>query len=240
MDLVVDIGNTSTKIFLFHDDTPIEQRMDERGDIIALLADICASYGVKNAIVSTTKYHDQKLAEQIKRIVPNTIFFDPATTPVPIINNYHSPKTLGADRLAAAVGAVAKYGKRDMLIMDFGTALTVENIVNGEYMGGNISLGLSSRFNSLSAMTDRLPRLEPSLDFMKFGTTTTAAIEAGVMQSMLFEVEGYLANNKEKTIIFTGGEAFYFEKLLKIPIFVDCELVPFGLNRILKYNVNKI
>lgn len=240
MDLVVDIGNTSTKIFLFHDDTPIEQRMDERGDIIALLTDISISYGVKNAIVSTTKYYDHKLTEQIKRIVPNTIFFSPGETPVPIINKYHSPKTLGADRLAAAVGAVAKYGKRDMLVMDFGTALTIENIVDGEYRGGNISLGLSSRFNALGALTDRLPRLEPNLDFMKFGTTTTTAIEAGVMQSMLFEIEGYLEQNKEKTIIFTGGEAFYFEKLLKIPIFVDCELVPFGLNRILKYNVNKI
>ena len=240
MDLVVDIGNTSTKIFLFHDDTPIEQKINENDDIITLLSEVCVSYGVKNAIVSTTKHHDPKLNDYIQKIIPNTIFFDPATTPIPIKNNYHSPLTLGTDRLAAAVGAVAKYGKRDLIVMDFGTALTVENIIGGEYMGGNISLGLSSRFNALSSLTDKLPRLTPDVDFMDFGTTTTSAIMAGVMQSMLFEVEGYLEKNKEKTIIFTGGEAFYFEKLLKLPIFVDCELVPFGLNRILKYNVNKI
>ncbi len=240
MDLVVDIGNTSTKVFLFHDDTPVEQRMDEREDITSLLSDLCNSYGVVNAIVSSTKHPDKKLLDFIKKTVSNTIVFEPGQTPVPIVNNYQSPETLGADRLAAAVGAVAKYGDRDMIIMDFGTALTIENIVGGEYMGGNISLGLSSRFKALSSLTDKLPQIEPTSDFMDFGVTTSSAIASGVMQSMLYEIEGYLARNQEKITIFTGGEAFYFEKLLKLPIFVDCELVPFGLNRILKFNVNKI
>ena len=60
------------------------------------------------------------------------------------------------------------------------------------------------------------------------------------MNSVQFELEGYIARMAEKKadfcIIFTGGEAKYFVKRIKNTIFAEPNLVFCGLNRILEYN----
>jgi type III pantothenate kinase len=68
------------------------------------------------------------------------------TTPTPIGNAYASPETLGVDRLAAAVAAVEVMGCRDCLVVDFGTAITIDLVEDGVYRGGNISPGVRTRF----------------------------------------------------------------------------------------------
>ena len=45
------------------------------------------------------------------------------------------------------------------------------------------------------------------------------------MNGIVYEIEGYMRNNTEGVVIFTGGDANYFEKRMKNPIFVICNLV---------------
>ena len=65
----------------------------------------------------------------------------------------------------------------------------------------------------------------------------------GVMNSLTFEIEGYMARMEKKIddlcVIFTGGDAKYFAKRIKNTIFANCNLVFCGLDRILEYNASE-
>jgi type III pantothenate kinase len=131
-----------------------------------------------------------------------------------------------------------------VLVIDAGTAITYEMITaENEYLGGNISPGMETRFKALNQFTGKLPLVTPSDDFQLLGTNTESAIRAGVQLGLLFEVEQYITyfNNiyQNLEIIITGGNAKFFDKKLKNSIFVHFNLTLIGLNRILEYNVKK-
>ena len=62
----------------------------------------------------------------------------------------------------------------------------------------------------------------------------------GVVSGMVFEIEGYVSQNPDNMVVFTGGDAIYFAKRMKNPIFVVCNLVLMGLALIADRHVRKI
>ena len=120
------------------------------------------------------------------------------STPVPIGNAYLTPETLGADRLAAAVGAVELTGGGDCVIVDFGTAITIDLVTDGVFRGGCISPGLRMRFRALRDYTSRLPECSPTDIDTEIGRSTREAIEQGVMQGVRYEIEGHISRLTEK------------------------------------------
>lgn len=206
----------------------------------AHLASLVVRYDVQRAICSSTRGEVAQTEALLARHVPQVVSFT-ADTPVPVGIDYATPETLGRDRVAAAVGASVLYPNRDVLIVDFGTALTMDYLsADGVFHGGSISLGVTNRFRALHEYTASLPLVEPTEVEQLFGNSTKTAIAQGVMNSVQFELEGYIARMAEKKadfcIIFTGGEAKYFVKRIKNTIFAEPNLVFCGLNRILEYN----
>ena len=206
----------------------------------AHLASLVVRYDVQRAICSSTRGEVANELMLLARHVPQVVSFT-ADTPVPVGIDYATPETLGRDRVAAAVGASVLYPNRDVLIVDFGTALTIDYLsADGVFHGGSISLGVTNRFRALHEYTASLPLVEPTEEEQLFGNSTKTAIAQGVMNSVQFELEGYIARMAEKKadfcIIFTGGEAKYFVKRIKNTIFAEPNLVFCGLNRILEYN----
>ena len=65
---------------------------------------------------------------------------------------------------------------------------------------------------------------------------------SGVVNGILFEIKGmishYTLKYKDLEVVFTGGDAAYFESLLNMKIFTDPNLVLKGLNEILEYNAH--
>lgn len=163
-----------------------------------------------------------------------------SSVPVPVVNLYETPQTLGADRLAAAVGANAIYPSNNILVVDFGTAITVDLVSDkGEFMGGNISPGATTRFKALHEYTG-LPLLSLNENERHIGLNSKEAIENGVVNGIVYEIDGYIRDLGKKfdnlKIIFTGGESNFFVKRFKNTIFANYDLVVYGLNRILEYN----
>lgn len=104
---------------------------------------------VDRAIVASTGGCAAPLVRMLRERAVRCLEFTPAT-PVPIRNAYGTPATLGADRLAAAVGASLVAAGRDALVVDFGTAITVDYVSgDGTYRGGAISPGMRMRFEAL-------------------------------------------------------------------------------------------
>ena len=244
MNLIIDIGNSRAKVVVMDGDTLIKEYVAEEFSH-SLFAEIMETYPtISRAIIASTRGDEEATKEIVAERLGKVVVFKPATTPIPLANHYHTPETLGADRLAAAVGAQAMYPDSDIMIVDFGTAITIDFVEGGAFKGGNISPGVTTRFRALSDYTARLPRCYATEEVLDYGRTTKEAIEQGVMRGVEHEILGYaeafLQKNVKKHIIFTGGDAKYFVKRIKNTIFADCEPVVFGLNRILNYNAERI
>jgi type III pantothenate kinase len=240
MNLIVDIGNTFIKAAVVECDKVLDmQRFTSLKDMSA--AGFVEAYApICRAIVASTSEDTSQVAEWLRGLGIETLEMTPST-PVPIGNSYQTPQSLGVDRLAAAVGAVSEVGE-DCLIVDFGSAITIDVVEGGVFRGGNISPGVRTRFRALHDYTERLPECEPTQEQLIVGKSTREAIEQGVMQGITNEIEGYIRSfmqsNAKLSLIFTGGDAKYFVKRIKNAIFAKCDLVFCGLNTILEYNAS--
>ena len=243
MNLVIDIGNSQTKVAVF-DAGEIVHTISTRSLDAIQLGDLKRNYpGISHAILSSVADKDLVL---LKALTNEYRFFLEFShhTPIPIENLYESKTTLGLDRLAAAVGGTFLFPAKDLLIIDAGTAITYDVIdCNNRFLGGNISPGLSMRFKALNRFTKKLPEIASNNQWPEIGNTTENAIRAGVQQGIIFEMDGMIEKIRRKwpfcEVILTGGDSLFFEKKLKNTIFVKSDLTLIGLSRILEYNVNK-
>ena len=140
------------------------------------------------------------------------------------------PEYLTADRYASIVAARYLFRNRECVIFDFGTTLTIDFLdKEGKYAGGNISLGCRTRFKALNRYSKALPLVDTPESVCEKGMSLRTSIESGVISGIMFEIQGYLGQNHENIVIFTGGDAIYFAKRFKNSIFVVCNLVLMGL-----------
>lgn len=241
MNLVIDVGNTQTKLAWFEQGKLSETvRIDNQSSDV--LHDLLISKPASRAIISSTGDIDQGLSQTLEKTKTSVTTLD-HQTPLPITLSYRTPETLGRDRIAAAAGARYVCPFCNVLIVDMGTAITVDFInTEGIYMGGNISPGLQMRFRALHEFTARLPLVQKDSAFAAFGSDTVSAISAGVQQGIIFEINSYIDEFARKhpacEFIITGGDAGFFVSKLKRSIFVIPDLVLKGLNYILEYNVS--
>ena len=240
MNLIIDIGNTVAKIAVFKDKDIVEVFYDSN-QTLENLPDICAKYAVEKAIAATVIDLNEQVSAQLARL-PVPLLWLNETTSLPVENLYETPETLGYDRMAAVVGANEQFPGRDLLVIDAGTAITYELIdASGSYLGGNISPGMTTRFRALNLFTEKLPLVVEQEYIPLVGTDTETAIQAGVVNGIVCEMDGYIEMLRLKypnlLVFLTGGHSFYFERRLKNSIFADINLVLTGLNRILEYNV---
>lgn len=159
-------------------------------------------------------------------------------TPVPLRNCYLTPETLGADRLAAAVGAAAIHPDEELLVADIGTACTYDFVsARGEFLGGNIACGPGMRLRALHHYTARLPLVSGHFDnIAHYGRTTEEAMRSGAMQGIVAELMLYSGNGRERRLMLSGGWAPEIAALLptEVPFEIHPHLVNRGLYSILK------
>ncbi|MDO5489350.1 MAG: type III pantothenate kinase [Bacteroidaceae bacterium] len=242
MKLIIDIGNTVAKLVAFDGDEPVEE-IRTCNDSLSALGAFATKYAFTHGIVGTVKGLTAEAEEQLRSLKIPILRFSPQT-PVPITNRYKSPGTLGADRLAAAVGASSLKPGKDLLIIDAGTCVTYEVIdAKGNYWGGNIAPGMQMRLRSLNEFTAKLPLVSAEGDVPGMGYDTETAIRSGVLRGMKYEIEGYIRSMRRKyphlLVFLTGGDKINFDTTIKSIIFADKFIVPRGLNKILDYNHDK-
>ena len=167
MYLIVDIGNSRAKIVVVEGTNILYNTVTESVSVDVVEKLVAQYRGITHAIISTTRGDGESVKTLLSGYIGEVMLFRSATTPIPIANHYHTPNTLGADRLAAAVGAWAMYPDSDVMVVDFGTAITIDYVVGGAFVGGNISPGVSTRFRSLADYTACLPLCEPTEEVLE-------------------------------------------------------------------------
>lgn len=237
MNLAVDIGNTSVKLGLFEGEE-LKEVVTGAESLPVLLS----RHLISHAIVSRTgEENDMGKALRAKKI--HTLFLSSALKlPVEIL--YQSPETLGSDRIAGSVAARHLFPEHPVLKIDFGTCITYD-LVNeqGQFIGGAISPGMTMRFQAMHHFTAKLPLIQPEkpTEIELTGTDTATAIRSGVVHGIRTETEGIINEYRSRymnlKVVSTGGDAPFFDALLKSEIFTRPYLVLEGLNRILNYNL---
>lgn len=236
LNLAIDHGNTRSKAATFSGRSLVKEfSFSSSND----LNDFLKRNAYSSIIISSVKKDtdDLNLALSAQRI-----FYLTYQLPLPIKLLYHTPQTLGVDRLAAACGAKDIFPHKHCLVIDIGTCINYEFIDDvGNYYGGAISPGLRLRFESMHQFTGQLPLAGPVDESNLIGMTTEECLQSGVMNGATAEIEGMIAFHKKKypsiEVILCGGDSHFFEKKIKGPIFVAPNLVLKGLNSILLSNV---
>ncbi len=245
MNFTVDIGNSLIKISGFEGSNMVMHKVFESCNIDEARLFFLNNLNLKNvnAIISSVQnevfVNKNDISDEI-----NIIYFS-YKTPTPLNLQYESLETLGTDRLAAAVGGSCLFPGNEVLVVNAGTCITYEFIDKDKnYFGGAISPGLMMRFKALHTFTGKLPLItQPFVKPNIIGTNTMECLNSGVINGICFEIDAmidsYCKSYPEIKIVFSGGDVFYFDKMLKSKIFATENLVSYGLNQILLYNAQK-
>lgn len=244
--LTIDIGNTMVKVSVFEDMRLIQSasgKVSSSHDLLEMVGSMLTYNSADGAAICSV---GKEVADLIKML--NTEYDLPVvelgpSTPLPIEVCYGSRKTLGADRVAAAVGV--SNPEFAVLVVDAGTAVTADLVADSRFLGGNISPGLLLRFRSLHDFTSRLPLIRPEGILDTFGHDTESAIRAGVLGGLLAEIENDFRNAQslypDARLVLTGGDADLLAPLLVargLQPEIDAEAVGRGLVKVFNYNNN--
>ncbi|MHB8259360.1 MAG: type III pantothenate kinase [Bacteroidia bacterium] len=242
MNLVVDLGNTHTKIGIFLDKELIKKKYFEKNPTNEIKKLLVEFPDIKHSMVSSVINHDKEIVNTLQN---KTLCIDfDINTRLFFKIQYKTPETLGKDRIAAVAGAIALYPKKPLLVIDAGTCIKYNFVIStNEFVGGAISPGIDMRFKALNIFTDRLPHLQFDSAISGaelIGSSTNTSILSGVQQGTLFEIEGFIKNfkekNKEGIIVATGGNLSFLVDGLKNSIFAAPDLILYGLNEILLFH----
>ena len=154
-----------------------------------------------------------------------------------------NPGQLGADLVADAVAALAKYPK-PLIIFDLGTANTMSVIDGkGQFLGGAIMAGPRLSADILSTRTSQLPRIELDAPPKVIGSNTVHCMQSGaifghaVMIDVLIERVEEELGEKVAAVVATGGLSGRVVPFCRREITVESDLILHGLRII--YNKNK-
>ena len=253
MLLAIDIGNTNLVIGCIHDDkilfkariaTDRTRTSDQYG---VEIKSILEAYGVKRSDIEDCI---------ISSVVP-PVFNSVRTGVIKIIGkqpmvvgpglktglNIHVdvPSQVGSDRIVIAVAALAEY-KAPLLLMDLGTATTIESVEpDNVYMGGVIIPGVRVSLDALTSRAAQLPGISLDQPKQVIGKNTVDCMRSGMMYGTAAMIDGLVERMEEElghrcTLIATGGLAQFITPLCKREIILDKDLLLKGLNIIYRKN----
>lgn len=240
--LTIDQGNSAAKMALWRDSEPIDEHIAPR-----LTPDVIAHFlephdRLKAAIYCSVASHGTEAVAALSNFAQRVMRLS-SEIRLPIQIEYGTPGSLGADRIAAAVGARAVCPDAPLLVVDAGTAVTYDHVTaDGRFVGGNIAPGMNMRLEALHRFTARLPRVEVPREIPRgsfLGHDTSSAMILGAVYGIVGSISYYKQHLPEQTrVVMTGGWARELSQLVDFDVIVEPNLVSKGLNRILLYNEN--
>jgi type III pantothenate kinase len=215
--LVVDVGNTTTKIGTWNGEVVEAVSIHPTRELSAILEHVsqltaaAGSAGGREFEVALCSVVPEaawlEWCEQ--RAIP--VFVVHGDSPSPLTNRYRAPARLGPDRLAAAVGAVGRFGA-PVIAASLGTAVVVDAVSAAkEFLGGAIWVGMATGFATLAERIVALPRVSAEPSTTPIGADTESCIHVGASYGTASLVEGVAARMREfigdAPLVLTGGDA---------------------------------
>lgn len=230
MILSIDVGNSATSyglfegeklIFQFRQTTNINSSSDEIG---IFLRSVLRENGFdwkqisKIGCCSVVPSINYSLSSACSKYLEKEPLFIQAGIKTGLKLKYSNPREIGADLIAAAMGAVAVKPDTNLIVVDMGTATTIELITKDkEFLSGCILPGLKISVDALSSKTANLTPVEILKPSHICGTSTAEAIQSGIyygtagsIKELCYLYKKNIFHNEETFIIGTGGFARIF------------------------------
>lgn len=228
-NLLIEIGNTALKA-AYTQGLTLGKTFRYQGE--RMMEFICSLVEKEEKpelmVVSSVRNVTEEDEQIMRSCCANMILLDSNHTDV--LRAYGFPEYLTYDRAASMIATRHLFKGQKCIVFDFGTTVSIDFLSeNGVYEGGNISLGLRTRFKALNRYARVLPLVNTPKEIPHKINSTLSSIEAGIVSGILFEIEGYVSQRPGSVVVFTGGDAEYFAKQTKNPTFIVCNLVLMGL-----------
>lgn len=147
-------------------------------------------------------------------------------------NGYRDPSRLGVDRWLGMLGARARVSG-SFLVVDAGTALTIDAVAGDRHLGGFILPGIDMQRDALGQRTALVGRAEGQAG-LAWGCTTADAVCNGTLFSAVATVEKALVELRTRVddtcaLVMTGGNAPGITRMLSEPVVLCDDLVFTGM-----------
>ena len=195
--LLFDLGNTRLKLAVWragdadvvaidaHAHADVGQLLDWLNRTLdAIEGEPVNAYGVSVAGQNVMQTIESLLTSRNPALDVRWVW--PQTHSHGVVNAYPNPSQLGADRWAAMLGLMQRFGnnQQSIVLANFGTATTVDTLSRDRhFLGGLIFPGVSMMQTSLSRGTARLPLAQGEVN--DYPTNTHAAITTGIVAAQL-------------------------------------------------------
>ena len=237
MNLLIDIGNSLTKIAVFNKAKIITEFKIKKIDL-TFIKDVVNDNKIINCAISNVGPRIDDLYFFLEENINLYIFDDKII--LPFLNPYKKG-IVGDDRLALILAASHEYPNDNVLIIDMGTCITYDiKTSKNLYQAGGISPGLMLRLDSLSRGAFNLNEVKPNYPKSSIADDTETSINIGVLLGIENEINGFINNYKNEynnlKVIISGGDSDFLYGKLKNTIFTNSNFIYKGLNYLIEYN----
>ena len=253
MLLAFDVGNTHITLGAFSGDTlAFETRLasdrKRTGDQYAIeLKDMIELNGYTpgdftGAVISSVV---PNLSASLKQAVTRLFGFEPLSVGPGVKSGLNikidNPAQLGADMVAGAVAAIAKYSL-PCIVYDLGTATTISVLDRtGNFLRGTVCGGVGVSLDALTSRTAQLPHISLETPAKVIGTNTVDCMKSGLLCGAAAMVDGMADRIEDElgektTLVATGGLAPEVVKSCRRDVILDGSLLLEGLRLIYERN----
>jgi type III pantothenate kinase len=136
-----------------------------------------------------------------------------------LMSAYQKPTQLGIDRWLALLAATHLYPNKNVLIIDAGTATTVDLVSgNGQHQGGWILAGIRALFNSILSHSTLVQAENKAAPSLAFGDNTTDNVNNACWAATLGMINQAIQQAQElgdiDQVVLTGGNGLALAELL--------------------------
>jgi type III pantothenate kinase len=239
MTIVVDIGNTSSKIYELKNGCVTNSALF---DVKTLKKELTGKSAPEIIIASVVPERTDIIADVIKKASGSEPFIIRHEHYKDLKSRYTDITELGIDRLCNVAYAVKNF-KKNAVVIDLGSAVTFEIISGrGEFEGGMILPGIRLQFEALAKKTALLPELNEKLNSGVFiGRSTKECIMSGVQNGIAGVCNDFIKEISERLsaklhIVLSGGDAELISQLVDFDHTVEKHTVPMGAYIISRMN----
>ena len=241
MKLIIDVGNTNTKLAVVEKKNILKRYIYTSNREMDLSPIFSKFQKIKYIFFCGQNKILDKHVNSIIKDKSVRIFYWESINKFMIGIEYDKIDSLGYDRIGGSIGALFTFPNfKNHLIIDIGTCITYDIVSDNIYKGGQISPGINLRLKSFSDVNSKLPNLKFQEPHKFLGKSTFESIQSGVFFGIYDEIKSRILfyNNKFKNLntVITGGDSIFFKKRIKNVNFDD-DILMKGLNLLLEYNV---
>lgn len=174
-----------------------------------------------SSIIKSRKKREKIIISSVRKDVTKTlrqtlsdhVIQEFTTSDIPAkMLDYKTPRTLGLDRFLVSLAAWKDSGKKNVIVIDAGSACTVDFMTkSGVYRGGIIMPGLQILKQTMKNKLPELPQASDSIPDHWPGKSTIECIEWGVNGGFVMAIQGFIQKYRSMAgkpeIYITGGNA---------------------------------